>query len=147
MLSMMKLVFANNNDEPFIIINGKIVYCGQIQWIQSTTIEDNICFLSPYDKEKMEKIIKICQLDQDLKAFPNGIKTEAGDKGRNLSGGQKVRISLARAIYSDEDIFLIDDPFSSLDREVRDKLMKVCFCTYLKGKTLLIITPFLDFIE
>ena len=62
--------------------------------------------------------IKICELERDLEILPNGDLTEIGEKGINLSGGQKARISLARAIYSDADIILLDDPLSAVDPEV-----------------------------
>ena len=71
------------------------------------------------DKTKYLETIKICELERDLEILPNGDLTEIGEKGINLSGGQKARVSLARAVYADRDIYLLDDPISALDAAVR----------------------------
>lgn len=72
-------------------------------------------------------MIKLCELERDLEILPAGDKTEIGEKGINLSGGQKARISLARAAYSDSDIFLMDDPLSALDAQVKKKIFQNLF--------------------
>ena len=74
------------------------------------------------DKERYVDTIQLCELERDLEILPAGDLTEIGEKGINLSGGQKARISLARAVYSDRDIFIMDDPISALDANVRKKI-------------------------
>jgi ABC-type multidrug transport system fused ATPase/permease subunit len=95
-----------NNNNTKIIVNGKISYVGQEAWIQNNTVQNNILFYQPYDPEKYQNILKLCELNQDLNSLTGGDLTEIGEKGVNLSGGQKARISLARAMYCDNDIFI-----------------------------------------
>ena len=94
---------------------GSLAYVSQNSWIQSGTVRDNILFGKPFDKELYEKAIKSCALDKDIENFNHGDLTEIGQRGLNMSGGQKQRIQLARAVYSDADIYLLDDPFSAVD--------------------------------
>ena len=129
----------NNNHYP-ININGNVAYVDQNPWLQAMTVKDNICFLSKYEENKMKKVIKLCQLEEDLKVLQNDINTEVGEKGSNLSGGQKMRVTLARAVYSDADIYLLDDPLTSLDNDTKTKIVKECICGALKGKTILLST-------
>lgn len=116
----------NIDDKP-IKINGSISYVEQVSWIQNKTIKQNILFGEPFDAERYEKTIKSCQLLRDLEILPAGDATEIGEKGINLSGGQKARISLARAVYSDKDIVLMDDPISALDANVKKLIFKEVF--------------------
>lgn len=83
----------------------------------------------------------------DLKILPAGDLTEIGQKGINLSGGQKARVSLARAVYSDRDIFLMDDPISALDANVRQKIISNVILGHLRGKTRILVTHAIDFIH
>lgn len=76
------------------------------------------------DKAKYLKTITACQLERDLEILPAGDSTEIGEKGINLSGGQKARVSLARAVYSEAEIILMDDPISALDANVKKKIFK-----------------------
>ncbi|GKC82991.1 ABC transporter C family member 8 [Tanacetum coccineum] len=94
---------------------GSIDYVSQISWIQSGTIQDNILYGKPINRTMYEKAIKACALDKDIEPFKHGDLTEIGQRGLNMSGGQKQRIQLARAVYNDVDIYLLDDPFSSVD--------------------------------
>lgn len=93
--------------------NGKIAYISQEAFMMNTTIRNNILFGEPYDAEKFEETIKICELTQDLEVLQGKDMTEIGERGINLSGGQKQRISIARALYSNNDIFIIDDALSA----------------------------------
>lgn len=97
---------------------GKIAYVPQQAWIRNCTLQDNIIFGLPFDKQKYQRIVKACALEADIAMLQAGDKTEIGEKGINLSGGQKQRISLARAVYSDSDLFLLDDPLSAVDSHV-----------------------------
>ena len=89
-------------------------------------------------------MLKYACLKEDLKILINGDATMIGEKGINLSGGQKARISLARAIYSDADIFLLDDPISAVDAHVGNSIMCDCLNGYLKRKTIILITHALN---
>ena len=110
------ILIQNNNTK--IIVNGKINYVGQEAWIQNNTVQNNILFYQPFNVEKYHKILNLCELNQDLNTFPGGDLTEIGEKGVNLSGGQKARISLAKAMYCDNDIYIMDDPISASDAHV-----------------------------
>ena len=87
-------------------------------WIQNATIKNNILFTLPYESAFYNQVVRTCSLKADLKMMPSKDDTEIGEKGINLSGGQKQRISLARAVYSDADIYLLDDPLSAVDPHV-----------------------------
>ncbi|KAG9416171.1 hypothetical protein AC1031_000569 [Aphanomyces cochlioides] len=121
-------------------VNGRIAYFAQQPWIQNLTIRDNILFGLPYDHAKYTKVIDACALGQDLMLFAAGDLTEIGSKGVNVSGGQKARISLARACYSDADIFILDSPLSAVDAIVQNELYTKCLLDLLRHKTILLVT-------
>ena len=91
------------------------------------TLRDNILFGSDFDKKKYVETMLACQLEPDLKEMAAGDLSEIGEKGINLSGGQKARVSLARAVYRDSDIILMDDPISALDAHVRKQVFLEVF--------------------
>ncbi|CAH1406919.1 unnamed protein product [Nezara viridula] len=97
---------------------GTIAYVPQLAWIQNCTLQDNILFGKTIDRKKYHKVIDACALKTDLEMLPGGDQTEIGEKGINVSGGQKQRISLARAVYSDCDVYFLDDPLSAVDSHV-----------------------------
>lgn len=97
---------------------GKLAYVPQQAWIQNATVRDNILFGQAYDRKRYNKVIDACALRADIDILSAGDLTEIGEKGINLSGGQKQRISLARAVYSDADLYLLDDPLSAVDAHV-----------------------------
>lgn len=130
-----------------IKIRGSISYVEQVSWIQNKTIKDNITFGKPYNAKRYAKTIKACQLERDLDILPAGDMTEIGEKGINLSGGQKARVSLARAVYADSDIILMDDPISALDANVRKKIFSQVFQGMLKQKTRILVTHAIDFLH
>ena len=130
-----------------ICVNGSISYVSQIPWIRNATIKDNILFYQPYDEERYNKIIELSQLRPDLEIFEAGDLTEIGEKGVNLSGGQKARISIARALYSEKDIYLFDDPISALDANVGMKIMKNCIIKHLSDKTRILVTHALQYVS
>ncbi|KAA6383294.1 MAG: putative Multidrug resistance-associated protein [Streblomastix strix] len=98
--------------------DGQIAYCPQTPWINNNTIRGNITFGSEYEEKKYNEIVHVCALEPDFKILPAGDITAIGEKGVNLSGGQKARIQLARAVYSDRDIYILDDPLSAVDAHV-----------------------------
>ena len=141
------LILLNPKECSGIYINGEIGYSSQIPWIQNDTIKNNILFFNEYEKEKYEEVLDKCQLTYDLDNFEGKDLTEIGEKGVNLSGGQKVRISLARMVYSNPDIYLFDDPISALDANIGKKIMKELIIDYLKGKTRVIVTHALQYLK
>lgn len=141
------LILLNPKECDGIYINGKIGYVSQIPWIQNETIKNNILFFKEYEEEKYEKVLEKCQLKYDLDILEGGDNTEIGEKGVNLSGGQKVRISLARAVYSNPDIYLLDDPISALDANIGKKIMNDLIINYLKNKTRIIVTHALQYLQ
>ena len=98
----------------------------------------------PLDKVKYVDVITMCELERDLEVLPAGDLTEIGEKGINLSGGQKARISLARAVYANRDIVLMDDPISAVDASVKRKLMTNVILGSLKDKTRVLVTHAID---
>ena len=140
------LDILNNKLNKKIIINGKIAYAPQKPWILNDTVRNNIIFHKIYDEQKYNKIVNICQLEQDFELFKSGDLTQLSDKGNNLSGGQKARLTIARAVYTNADIYLFDDPFSALDVYVGKNIFEKVIKDYLKGKTILLITHSLQFI-
>ncbi|KAA6371296.1 MAG: ABC transporter ATP-binding protein, partial [Streblomastix strix] len=130
-----------------ICIDGSIAYCPQTAWINNNTVRGNITFGQEYNQDKYNEVIRVCALEPDFDSLAAGDMTAIGEKGVNLSGGQKARIQLARAVYSDRDIYIFDDPLSAVDAHVGRTLFEECIDGYLKGKTRLLITNQLQFIE
>lgn len=97
---------------------GSIAYVPQQAWIQNATLRDNILFGRKYDRKRYNRVIDACALRADIDILSAGDETEIGEKGINLSGGQKQRVSLARAVYSEADLYLLDDPLSAVDAHV-----------------------------
>ncbi|OLY85367.1 Metal resistance protein YCF1 [Smittium mucronatum] len=107
-----------------VTIRGKVAYAAQQPWIMNATVRDNILFGHKFDKEFYDKVIYACGLEPDLPMLLDGDMTEIGEKGINLSGGQKARLSLARAVYARADVYLLDDPLSAVDSHVGAHLFK-----------------------
>ncbi|XP_054154950.1 ATP-binding cassette sub-family C member 2-like [Oppia nitens] len=120
-----------------------LAYVPQQAWIQNATLKDNILFGKPYDPIKYRQVLRACALEPDLHQLVGGDETEIGEKGINLSGGQKQRVSLCRAVYSDADIYLFDDPLSAVDSHVGKHIMTEVFDSrtgLLKNKTRILST-------
>ncbi|CAK4504851.1 unnamed protein product [Aphanomyces euteiches] len=130
-----------------IFVDGRLAYFSQQSWIQNMTIRENILFGKPYDRVKYNRVIEACALTADLAQFPANDRTEIGQKGVNLSGGQKARISLARACYSDADIFILDSPLSAVDAIVQNEIFTKCFLGLLRNKTIVLVTHSPEIIE
>ncbi|KAJ1722150.1 hypothetical protein LPJ53_003386 [Coemansia erecta] len=103
-------------------IRGSVAYVPQQPWIINATLRDNILFGHELDPEFYDKVIEACALKPDLEMLPAGDMTEIGEKGINLSGGQKARLSLARAVYARADIYILDDPLAAVDAHVSKHL-------------------------
>ena len=121
-----------------ITCRGSIIYVPQIPWLFSGTVRENILFGEPYEESKYERIIEACALADDIKQFPEGDKAVVGERGVALSGGQRARVSLARAAYADADLYLLDDPLSALDSKVGLHIFTKCIKGLLGQKTRLI---------
>ena len=89
---------------------GTVVYASQTPWVFSGTLQDNILFGRSFDFQRYQEVLEACDLLKDIDNFPNRDATVVGQRGVTLSGGQRARVSLARAIYSQADIYLLDDP-------------------------------------
>uniref|UniRef100_A0A0D3HVQ7 Uncharacterized protein n=1 Tax=Oryza barthii TaxID=65489 RepID=A0A0D3HVQ7_9ORYZ len=130
-----------------IQVSGKIAYVSQNAWIQTGSVKDNILFGSTMDKPRYEETLKFCSLVHDLEILPFGDLTQIGERGANLSGGQKQRIQLARALYHDADIYLLDDPFSSVDAHTATSLFNEYVMGALSEKTVLLVTHQVEFLH
>ena len=119
--------FTPDAESKPIRINGTLSFVEQKSWIQNQTIKENILFGRSFDSKRYNATVKACQLTRDLEILPASDDTEIGEKGINLSGGQKARVSLARAVYSDTEIVLLDDPISALDANVRKRIYSEVF--------------------
>ncbi|OOO08083.1 ABC transporter transmembrane region [Aspergillus oryzae] len=115
-------------------------FCPQYAWIQNTTIRNNILFGQEYDDARYDQVIDACALRADLATFADGDQTEIGERGITLSGGQRQRLNIARAIYSNCDIILLDDPLSAVDANVGLHIMKQAICGLLKDRCRILAT-------
>uniref|UniRef100_A0A8C1VPY1 ATP-binding cassette, sub-family C (CFTR/MRP), member 12 n=1 Tax=Cyprinus carpio TaxID=7962 RepID=A0A8C1VPY1_CYPCA len=127
--------------------NGTLAYVSQQAWIFHGTVKDNILMGEPFDQTRYARVIYACSLKPDLAILPYGDQTEIGERGINLSGGQKQRVSLARAVYSNRDIFLLDDPLSAVDAHVGKHIFEECIKKELKGKSVILVTHQLQYLE
>ncbi|KAI0659143.1 multidrug resistance-associated ABC transporter [Cubamyces menziesii] len=130
------------------VFSSNAAYVPQTSWIMNATLRQNVIFGQPEDEAKFRDIIKACCLEPDLEMLPNGEETEIGEKGINLSGGQKARVSLARAAYSGADIVLMDDSLSAVDAYVGKKLLDNCLLHGpLADKTRVLVTHALHVLD
>ncbi|KAL9228186.1 hypothetical protein vseg_003793 [Gypsophila vaccaria] len=134
-------------------LRGKVRVCGttayvaQTAWIQNGTIEENILFGLPMNRNKYTDILRVCCLEKDMEMMEYGDQTEIGERGINLSGGQKQRIQLARAVYQDCDVYLLDDVFSAVDAHTGSEIFKECVRGALRDKTVILVTHQVDFLH
>ncbi|XP_065919562.1 ATP-binding cassette sub-family C member 4-like isoform X2 [Dysidea avara] len=128
-------------------IEGSVSYASQDPWIFSGTIKENILFGQDYDKAWYDRVVECCSLTKDINEMPFGDETLIGERGVNLSGGQKARVNLARAVYRDSDIMLLDDPLSAVDATVSRHLFDRCICGVLADKLVILVTHQLQYAE
>ncbi|XP_034236432.1 probable multidrug resistance-associated protein lethal(2)03659 [Thrips palmi] len=137
-------------DSGSLQVGGTVSYAGQEPWLFASTVRQNILFGEPMDPVRYKEVINVCALKADIAMFPQGDRTIVGEKGVSLSGGQRARINLARALYRQADIYLLDDPLSAVDAHVSAHLFHDCISKYLHGKTRILVThqlqylPFVD---
>ncbi|XP_040091302.1 multidrug resistance-associated protein 4-like, partial [Oryx dammah] len=123
-----------------VSVHGRIAYVSQQPWVFPGTVKSNILFGKKYEEERYEKVIKTCALEEDLQLLRDEGIIEIGDGGTPLSEGQKARISLARAVYQDADIYILDDPLSAVDAGVSRHLFEQCVRQALKEKITILVT-------
>ncbi|GAA5821197.1 hypothetical protein JCM3770_005247 [Rhodotorula araucariae] len=107
-----------NKVDGQVTVRGTVAYTAQQPWIMGGTVKSNITFGFRFEPEFYDLVLEACALKEDLKLLPQGDETEVGEKGISLSGGQKARVALARAVYARADIYLLDDPLSAVDAHV-----------------------------
>ncbi|CAK8685023.1 unnamed protein product [Clavelina lepadiformis] len=131
-----------------VSVSGTIAFVGQQAWLMNATVRENILFGLPFEAEKYSEVVMSCDLGPDFESLPSRDLTEVGERGINLSGGQKQRISLARALYSDRDIYLLDDPLSAVDAHVGKHIFQQAILGKLKKglKTVLLVTHQLQYL-
>ncbi|KUI56827.1 ATP-binding cassette transporter abc1 [Cytospora mali] len=118
-----------------------VAFASQTTWLQNASIKDNILFSSPFEEVRYNRIIEACCLSVDFSELADGDETEIGENGTGLSGGQKARVALARALYSKAPLLLLDDVFSALDTKTSASVWELCFCgDMLKGRTVVLVT-------
>ncbi|KAI0717853.1 P-loop containing nucleoside triphosphate hydrolase protein [Cerioporus squamosus] len=121
--------------------DGGVAYAAQESWVQNDTIRNNIVFGSTFDEDRYNKVLDQCALKRDLELFDAGDQTEVGEKGLTLSGGQKARITLARAVYSSAEIVLLDDVLAALDVHTARHIVEKCLKgDLINGRTVILVT-------
>uniref|UniRef100_A0A671K972 ATP-binding cassette sub-family C member 9-like n=1 Tax=Sinocyclocheilus anshuiensis TaxID=1608454 RepID=A0A671K972_9TELE len=131
-------------------LNGlySVAYAAQKSWLLNATVEENITFGSPFNKQRYKAVIDACSLQPDIDLLPFGDQTEIGERGINLSGGQRQRICVARALYQNTNIVFLDDPFSALDIHLSDHLMQEGILKFLQDdkRTVVLVTHKLQYL-
>lgn len=134
-------------DSGHIYVNGVVSYAAQEAWIFEGSIRNNIVFIEEFDETRYKEVVRVCALERDFDLLPSGDLTVVGEQGITLSGGQKARVNLARAIYKHADIYLLDDPLSAVDTHVGKHIFKECIQTFLKDKICVLITHQLQYLS
>ncbi|KAI9812228.1 MAG: hypothetical protein M1826_002937 [Phylliscum demangeonii] len=125
-----------------VVVHGSVAFVAQQTWIMNATVKDNIVFGYRWDPKFYELTVKACALLDDFQSLPDGDQTEVGERGISLSGGQKARLALARAVYARADVYLLDDVLSAVDQHVGRHLIENVLGPHglLKGKTRILAT-------
>ncbi|XP_056229586.1 multidrug resistance-associated protein 5 isoform X4 [Seriola aureovittata] len=129
-----------------VAVRGRLAYVAQQAWILNATLRDNILFGQQYQEDRYQSVLSACCLRPDLTLLPDADLTEIGERGANLSGGQRQRISLARALYSDRDIYILDDPLSALDAHVANHIFHNAIRKHLRHNTVIFVTHQLQYL-
>ncbi|XP_063236010.1 ATP-binding cassette sub-family C member 4-like isoform X2 [Bacillus rossius redtenbacheri] len=130
-----------------VAADDSLSYASQQPWLFVGSVRQNILFGEAFDKRRYEQVVRACALLRDLELLPHGDKTIVGERGVSLSGGQRARINLARAVYRSADLYLLDDPLSAVDTHVGKHLFDQCIRTYLRGKTVVLVTHQLQYLK
>ncbi|XP_051818609.1 ATP-binding cassette sub-family C member 9 isoform X1 [Antechinus flavipes] len=143
---------VNESEPSFEAIRSRnrysVAYAAQKPWLLNATVEENITFGSPFNKQRYKAVTDACSLQPDIDLLPFGDQTEIGERGINLSGGQRQRICVARALYQNTNIVFLDDPFSALDIHLSDHLMQEGILKFLQEdkRTLVLVTHKLQYL-
>lgn len=127
--------------------SGHVSFSPQTSWIMPGTIRDNILFGLTYDEYRYNSVIKACQLEEDFALLPDKDRTLLVEGGVTLSGGQRARLSLARSVYKDADLYLLDAPFSHLDIVTEKEIFEKCICKLMASKTRIVVTSKLEHLK
>ncbi|OCL05499.1 P-loop containing nucleoside triphosphate hydrolase protein [Glonium stellatum] len=131
----------DKRDGELIRPDEMVGYCAQTPWLQSMSIRENILFSSPYEDVRYKQVLEACALVADMANFKHGDLSNIGENGIGLSGGQKARVALARAVYSRARILLLDDPLSALDHQTAETIVRRCLGgPLLEGRTTVLVT-------
>lgn len=134
-------------DRGELIVNGTVSYAAQEPWLFEGTVRDNILFTQDYDAARYKEVMRVCALERDLQILPYGDCTIIGERGISLSGGQRARINLARAIYRQADIYLLDDPLSAVDTVVGKHIYNKCIRQFLGEKICILVTHQVQYLK
>ena len=138
---------ANLNSDISLLREDKIAVLSQSPWILGRTVRENILLGLPFDEKKFKNAIKLSQFQTDLEEMQDGMYTDVGEGGANISGGQRTRLVLARCIYHEPDLFILDDPLSALDMHVADLILKEALLDGLRHTTRIIATNSINFLN
>ncbi|XP_076443779.1 ATP-binding cassette sub-family C member 4-like [Babylonia areolata] len=130
-----------------ISVNGRVSFCAQEPWLFSGSVRDNILFGDSYDSARYEMVIRACSLNKLLEILPKGDETVVGERGLELSSGYKAKLTLARAVYHNADIYLLDEIFNFVDTQTRQDIVRWCVSGMLESKTRVIVTRNLQFLK
>ena len=133
-----------------VSVAGRVAYAPQTPWLRNASLRDNIVFDAAPRADAAAAaawyaaVVAACALAPDVAELPSGHDTEIGERGVNLSGGQRARVALARAVYADADVILMDDPLAAVDAHVGATLWRECVCGVLAGRTRVVVTHHAD---
>lgn len=130
-----------------VYVDGTLSYASQEPWLFGGSALQNIIFGQEFDRNKFDEVVRVCSLERDFSLLQHGARTLVAERGVSLSGGQKARVNLARAIYKEADVYLLDDPLSAVDTHVGKQLFDKCICGYLKDKTVILVTHQLQYLR
>lgn len=129
-----------------IAINGTVSYAAQQSWVFESSVRNNIMFTEEFDEQRYQLVTRVCALEKDFELMAHGDQTIVGDRGVSLSGGQRARVNLARAVYKKADIYILDDPLSAVDPHVCKHIFKACIKGFLSDKIVILVTHQLQYL-
>ncbi|CAG7835020.1 unnamed protein product, partial [Allacma fusca] len=128
------------------VVTGRTSYAAQEPWIFAGNIRQNILFGREFNSSRYSSVVEASALEEDFKQLAYGENTIVGERGIALSGGQKARVNLARALYQKADIYLLDDPLSAVDARVSRHIFEKCVQGHMKNKLRILVTHQLQYL-